>query len=66
MDTYRITSKKELRRAFWQLCEECGRCGKINKSKFNLDRNMCFNEWIDGLQKDGVISVKLRMETSLY
>lgn len=63
---YLYTSQKELRAAFWQFCDECGIDYKGKKSKFNLDLNMMFNDWKDGLQKDGTISEALCFRACLY
>ena len=63
---YCYTNQKELRKAFWQLCDECRIDYTGKKTKFDLDLNMAFNDWIDGLQKDGDISVNLRDRATLY
>ena len=63
---YCYTNQKELRKAFWNLCDECGIDYTGKKTKFDLDLNMAFNDWIDGLQKDGDISVNLRDRATLY
>lgn len=63
---YQITNQKQLREAFWQFCDECGIDYTGKKTMFNLDLNMTFNDWKDGLQKDGVISDKLCFRALLY
>ena len=63
---YQITNQKQLREAFWQFCDERGIDCTGKKTKFNLDLNMTFNDWKDGLQKDGVISDKLCFRALLY
>ena len=63
---YQITNQKQLREAFWQFCDECGIDYTDKKTKFNLDLNMMFNDWKDGLQKDCVISDKLCFRACLY
>ena len=63
---YQYTNQVELRKAFWQFCDECGIDYTGKKSKFNLDLNMTFNDWKDGLQKDGVISESLCHRALLY
>lgn len=63
---YQITSQKQLREVFWQFCDECGIDYTGKKTKFNSDLNMTFNDWKDGLQKDGVISDKLCFRACLY
>lgn len=64
---YQYTSQKQLRKAFWQcVCDECGIDYTGKKTKFDLDLNMTFNNWIDGLQKDGEISSNLRDRATLY
>lgn len=63
---YYYTNQKELRKAFWQLCDECGIDYTGKKKKFDLDLNMTFNDWIDGLQKGGDISGNLRDRATLY
>ena len=63
---YQITNQKQLREAFWQFCDECGIDYTGKKTKSNLDLNMTFNDWKDGLQKDGVISDKLCFRALLY
>ena len=63
---YQITNQKQLREAFWQFCDECGIDYTGKKAKFNLDLNMTFNDWTDGLQKDVVISDKLCSRACLY
>lgn len=73
MKRYQITSQKELRKAFFAMCDECpcmdsctfARTGKRH-TKFNLDANMCFNDWKDGLHKDGVISDRLVFSATLF
>lgn len=42
---YYYTNQKELRKAFWQLCDECGIDYTGKKTKFDLDLNMTFNGW---------------------
>ena len=63
---YCYTNQKELRKAFWQLCDECRIDYTGKKTKFDLDLNMTFNDWIDGLQKDVDISGNLRDRATLY
>ena len=63
---YQITNRKQLREAFWQFCDECGIGCTGRKTESNLDLNMTFNDWKDGLQKDGVISGKLCFRACLY
>lgn len=63
---YLYTSQKELRAAFWQFCDECGVDYTGKKTRFNLDLNMMFNDWKDGLNKDGSISDALVFRACLY
>ena len=61
-----FTSQRALRRAFWDMCEESNINTVGKKTRFNLDLNMMFNDWIDGLCKDAQISEKLRDTATLY
>lgn len=63
---YLYTNQKELRKAFWQFCDECGIDYTGKKTKFDLGLNMTFNDWKDGLQKDGTISESLYWRALLY
>ena len=63
---YQYTNQKELRKAFWEFCDEFGIDYTGKKTKFNLDLNMTFNDWKDMLQKDGAISDKLCFRALLY
>lgn len=63
---FQYTNQKELRKAFWEFCDEFGIDYTGKKTKFNLDLNMTFNDWKDMLQKDGVISDKLCFRALLY
>lgn len=63
---FQYTNQKGLRKAFWEFCDECGIDYTDKKTKFNLDLNMMFNDWKDGLQKDGIISDKLCFRALLY
>lgn len=63
---FQYTNQKKLRKAFWEFCDECGIDYTGKKIKFNLDLNMMFNDWKDGLQKDGIISDKLCFRALLY
>ena len=63
---FQYTNQKELRKAFWEFCDEYGIDYTGKKTKFNLDLNMAFNDWKDMLQKDGVISDKLCFRALLY
>lgn len=73
MKRFTITSERELRRAFRQFCDECpitdsctfARSGK-HFTRFNLDANMCFNEWKDGLHREGTISDRLNYSATLF
>ncbi len=66
MKKYQIINQRDLRAAFWQFCDECGIDYRGKKTKFNLDLNMTFIDWKDGLQKDGIISMKLYENSLLY
>lgn len=63
---YVYTSQKELRKAFWQLCDELGINTNGKRTKFDTTLSVCFLEWIDSLQKDGQISERLRNHACLY
>lgn len=63
---YLYTSQKQLRVAFWQFCDECGIDYTGKKTKFDLDLNMIFNDWKDGIHKDGQISDSLVFRACLY
>lgn len=73
MKRFTITSQKDLRSYFRQYCNECpvtdsctfARSGK-HFSRFNLDANMCFNDWKDALHKQGVISDRLVYSATLF
>ena len=73
MPRYQITSQQALRKSFRQFCEECpcldsctfARTGK-RFTRFNLDANMCFNEWKDSMHRDGVISDRLAFSATLF
>lgn len=72
MSAYKITSQRELRKAFFQYCDECpvqtctfAERGK-HKTRFNLDANMCFGDWKDGLHREGVISDSLNFRALLF
>ena len=59
-------SKKELRKAFFEYCNEIGEDTTGHKTRFSLNLNILFNDWIDFLRKDGLISEKLRTTSTLY
>lgn len=63
---YVYTSQKELRRAFWQLCDELGINTNGKRTKFNLDLNIMFGDWKDSLCKGGEISQRLYDRACLY
>lgn len=60
------TSQRELRKAFWQLCDELGINTNGKRTKFNTTLSCYFLDWIDTLQKDGDISERLRNHACLY
>ena len=60
------TSQKELRKAFWQLCDELNINTTGKRTKFNLDLNIMFGDWKDTLCKDGEISQRLYDRACLY
>ena len=60
------TSQRELRKAFWQLCDELGINTNGKRTKFNLDLNMMFGDWKDSLCKSGEISQSLYDRACLY
>lgn len=66
MKKYKITSQRELRRAFWEFCDECNIPYTGKKTKFDINLNMTFCDWKDMLCKDGVISYKLYQWATLY
>lgn len=63
---FQYTNQKELRKAFWKFCDECGIDYTGKKTKFDLDLNITFNDWKDMLQKDGAISYNLYFRALLY
>lgn len=63
---YLYTNQKELRAAFWQLCAESDKVFTGKKTVFNLELNMIFIVWIDGLRKAGLISDALASRACLY
>lgn len=66
MKKYQITNQRDLRAAFWQYCDECGIDYAGKKTKFDLDLNMTFTDWIDILERDSTISKKTLLHASLY
>ena len=70
MKRYRMTNKRDLRRAFWNYCLELGGEYAEEASKkrhsFKLDFNILFGEYTDMLCKNGEISLKLYENTCLY
>ena len=70
MKKYQITSVRELRKYFWEFCYDLGGeyAQEANKKRhsFKLDYSIMFNDWKDGLCKDGVISQKLYDRATLY
>lgn len=70
--SYKITNQKELRRQFFLMCRECPcesctfKANGMVKSRFNLDANMCFNDWKDGLNRDRTISDELCFRAILF
>ena len=63
---YQYTNQKELRKAFWEFCDDCGIDYTGKKTKFSLDLNIMFNDWKDELQRNGTISDRLRFRACLY
>lgn len=63
---YLYTNQKDLRRAFWQFCDDCQVDYTDKKTKFDTTLSCMFNDWIDGLMKDGAISHQLWFNASLY
>ena len=66
MKKYQITNQRDLRTVFWQFCDERGIDYRGKKTKFNLDLNITFTDWKDGLRKDSIISDKLYDNALLY
>lgn len=60
---YKITSQAELRRLFWESFPGIDR-RKVEKDYSAFTRE-AFVNWIDGLQKDGVISEALAFRATL-
>lgn len=66
MKDYLFTTRKALRKSFWEMCDEIGYNYRGKKTKFNLDLNMMFNDYKDSLYENGDISYRLYDRTCLY
>ena len=64
---YTFTSKKQLRKAYWQMIEECtDEDTRGKKTRFHLEHNIGFEEWKESLCKNGEISQALYDRATLY
>lgn len=66
MKKYRITNQRDLRREFYQLCDECGIDYTGKKHKYDATIDTAFNDWKDSLEKDGEISPALCWRATRY
>ena len=64
---YQITTQKELRKKFWEEHEHLldVRITTKYENVFTVDIRTAFVDWIDHLQKSGVISEKLAQRSTL-
>lgn len=64
---YEITTQKELRKRFWREHEHLVDVRFTTKfgHEFKVDVRVAFVDWIDHLQKSGVISEKLAQRATL-
>lgn len=60
---FEITSRAELRRLFWASFPGIDR--RMVKGDYSAFTRQAFVEWIDGLQKDGIISEALAFRANL-
>lgn len=62
---FAYNNKKELRKGFFQYCQELNISTKGKKTKFDITLNIAFQEWKDFLKDSGQISEKL-YKVNLY
>lgn len=62
--SYQITNQRDLRAAFWRYNRDYPR-GKNRDGEYNVDARMAFVDWIDAMQRNGVISEALAQRATL-
>ena len=64
--SYQYTTQKALRAAFKSMAtESCLSLKRYSSGDYPCDTRCAFVDWIDGLQKDGVISAALAYRVTL-